>query len=278
VSDRAAGTALELVRSVHPEKVYGYLPGMGPASLAALYGLDESAYAAARATYAAQTRQAATELLADHGFSAALRRLPFGPGQVVTVIGESNTDAADSWLEILSFMVADDPDAQGVTVVNGAIAGQPTTMLQRYLAGALLRRPDWVVIFAGGNDALRYGAEAGKPMVSLSETASNLAEMRRLATASGARVIWVTPTPFDPGRIAAYPPFQAQHIWLEPADLHAVADAIRQTAGPGDLLVDLDQAFGAPPDPGLLMPDGLHPSLAGQQAIARAVVTQLAGG
>jgi acyl-CoA thioesterase I len=278
MNDRAAQMALELVRSVHPEKVYGYLPGISPATLAALYGLDESAYAAARERFTGQTRQAAVQLLAEPKFAAAIGRLPFSPGQKALVIGESNTDAADSWLEILSHVLTDLMPCDSATLVNAAIAGQPTTMLLRYLAGALQQhRPSWVVIFAGGNDALRYGAGAGKPMVSIGETAKNLAEMRRLAIAAEARVIWLTPAPFDQERISAYPPFQAQHIWLEPDDLHAVADAIRKTAADGDLVVDLSQAFGQPADRDMLMHDGLHPSLAGQQAIARAFADQLAG-
>jgi lysophospholipase L1-like esterase len=42
-----------------------------------------------------------------------------------------------------------------------------------------------------------------------------------------------------------------------------------------DLLVNLQDVFGLPPDPALLLPDGLHPSLAGQTAIVRAVVETL---
>jgi acyl-CoA thioesterase-1 len=78
-------------------------------------------------------------------------------------------------------------------------------------------------------------------------------------------------------RIAAYPPFQGQQIWLEDDDLRAVNEAIRATAGDGDMVVDLSDAFGSPPDADLLRPDGLHPTLAGQKAIARRFVERLAG-
>jgi lysophospholipase L1-like esterase len=56
-----------------------------------------------------------------------------------------------------------------------------------------------------------------------------------------------------------------------------VDDAIRATAGDGDVVVDLSGAFGSPPDRGLLRADGLHPTLAGQQAIAKRFVGRLAG-
>jgi acetyl esterase/acyl-CoA thioesterase-1 len=39
--------------------------------------------------------------------------------------------------------------------------------------------------------------------------------------------------------------------------------------------VDLQALFGEPPDPALLLADGLHPSLEGQKAILRAVVAKL---
>jgi len=57
------------------------------------------------------------------------------------------------------------------------------------------------------------------------------------------------------------------------ADILAVGDIIR--AQP-DAVVDLQTTFGVPADPKLQGPDGVHPSLHGQQAIARAVVERLA--
>jgi lysophospholipase L1-like esterase len=56
-----------------------------------------------------------------------------------------------------------------------------------------------------------------------------------------------------------------------------VARLIREVAGE-DILVDLWETFGDPPKPELLLPDGLHPSLAGQGAIATAFVEQLVTG
>jgi acyl-CoA thioesterase I len=195
----------------------------------------------------------------------------------VAVIGESNTDAADSWLEILGHLISLRRPADAIKLVNAAIAGYPTTMLLRVLNETLQRhRPGWVVIFAGGNDALRYGAGATMPLVSCAETARNLAEMRRQVATAGARMVWMTPAPCDPARIASYPPFQAQQIWLDEDDLRAAGEAIRAAAGDGDVVVDLSGAFGSPADAALLRPDGLHPSLAGQQAIAARVVERLA--
>lgn len=138
-------------------------------------------------------------------------------------------------------------------------------------------RPGWVALFAGANDVLRYGAGASGPLVTGTETARNLAEMRRQAAAAGARLIWMTTIACDIGRAAAYPPFQGQQIWLQEGDMRAVDDAIRATAEDGDMVVDLSDAFGSPPDGRMLRADGLHLTLAGQQAIARQFVERLAG-
>jgi acyl-CoA thioesterase I len=267
-----------LVRSIHPEKVFDFLPGMTTANLAALYGLGETAYLTLRDRFARQARQAAEELLADQATAAAVDALAFLPGSTVAVIGESTSDAADSWCQVLGQLLQlRRPDA-GIKLVNAAVSGYPTTMCQRVLCGVLIRhRPDWVVLSVGGNDVLRYGAGAEKPLVSITETARNLTEMRRLVVAAGARPVWMTPASFDVERAASYPPLQAQQIWLRDADVAAVSDAIRAHARSEDTVIDLRDTFGQPPDPAMLQPDGIHPSAAGQQAIARAFVLQLYG-
>ena len=278
MSDSASSLAEQLARSIHPEKVFAFLPGMTPANLAALYGVDEPAYAAIRERFTAQTAEAAKGLLAEPGFAAAVDRLPFPAGQTLAVIGESTTDAADSWLEILRHLIGLRQPGTAISVVNAAISGYPPTMLQRVMTETLQRhRPGWVAIFAGTNDVLRYGTGAAKPLVTSTETTRNLAEMRRQAATAGARLIWMTPTACDTARIAAYPPFRGQQIWLGASDLRAVHDAIRTTASVPDVVIDLSDALGSPPDAELLSADGLHPTLAGQKAIARRFVERLAG-
>jgi acyl-CoA thioesterase-1 len=272
-----AGIGAELARSIHPEKVFGFLPGMSVANLAALYGLDEPAYAAIRDRFAAQAAAAARDLLAEPAFAAAVDRLPFSAGHTLAVIGESTTDAADSWLEIIGHVIMLQRPADAIKLVNAAISGYPTTMLLRVMSETLQRHtPSWIALFAGANDALRYGTGATKPLVTGTETARNLAEMRRQVAAAGARMIWMTTTARDTARIAAYPPFQAQQIWLEDDDLHTVDDAIRAAASDGDVVIDLSGAFGSPPATALLNADGIHPTLAGQKAIARRFVERLA--
>ena len=82
-----------------------------------------------------------------------------------------------------------------------------------------------------------------------------------------------TPPPVIEERIARHWLLSAKRVAWRNDDLAAIAERVRAQPDPH---VDLAAVFGHPPDPRLLMEDGLHPSLAGQVAIVRAVVARLA--
>ncbi|MCA9881030.1 MAG: SGNH/GDSL hydrolase family protein [Thermomicrobiales bacterium] len=115
----------------------------------------------------------------------------------------------------------------------------------------------------GGNDARRIGPEPARTPAGITETAANLDALRRLAA---------TRTEADEARIAAFPGFQQGLSTWRNADLVAIGDVIRSRP---ELKVDPQSCLGNPPDPELPGPDGLHPSLAGHQAIAQAVIERL---
>jgi acyl-CoA thioesterase I len=270
----------DLVQSVHPEKVYGYLPGFGrptgDATLAALYGLDAETYGAIRGRLDANARAAAQELLADPDLAARVDRLPFAAGTTVVGIGESDMDDLQSWLEILRHLLELRRPGDRIRVVNAAVSGQTTTQALRSIIPVLAQQPAWILCAFGGNDSVRYGAEPTEPQVSPEETARNLAGLRRQGAAqTGSRWVWVTRWVPDEARVAAFPPFRRAQFALRAADFEAVSDLIRRQAPPGDPVVDLREAIGRPPDPALLVGDGLHPSLAGHRAIARLLVERL---
>jgi lysophospholipase L1-like esterase len=123
-------------------------------------------------------------------------------------------------------------------------------MLQRVRAQTLQRHgPGWVARFAGANDTPRYGSAASKPLVTGTETARNLTEIRSQAAAAGARVIWMTPTACDTARVAAHPPFQGQQMRRElsdPADLAAVDAMVIEHQQVPPALAGVDAALTAP--------------------------------
>ena len=252
------------VEFIHPEKVFFYLPGLDEATVARLYGLDVEQYRAIRSHFDAVTRQAAEELLADADLAARVDRLPFRPQATLVGIGDSFTDDLQSWLEILRQVLALRRSQDQIQIVNAAVSARTSTDVLHYVMPTLGLRPDWIFCLVGGNDAKRIGPEPTKTLVGVAETAANLDALRRLAAAqTEAEWVWITPGTVDETRIAAFPGFQqGQSTWRN-ADLLAIGDEIR--ARP-EHVVDLQSRFGNPPDPELLGPDGLHPSLAGQQS------------
>jgi acyl-CoA thioesterase-1 len=137
-------------------------------------------------------------------------------------------------------------------------------------------RPDWIVCLLGGNDVTRVGPAPTKPQVSLAESVANLLELRRIAAArAGAAWVWITPAPVDEARAAGFEPFRRGESAWRNADVLALAEAIRAFAEP---VVDLTAVFGVPAAGDLQGPDGVHPALAGQTAIARALVERLTPG
>ncbi len=164
------------------------------------------------------------------------------------------------------------PD-DGIQFRNLAISGQTTADAVGQVLRALAQEPDWFLVWIGANDAGRTGTGATKTNVSLEETERNLANLRSIAaTQSDASWIWLTLWSVDEERIAAYPGFAMGQATVRAEDLDAVSDLVRRHPDP---VVDIGDVFGRPAVPEYLAADGLHPSLVGQQLIARTVVERL---
>ena len=86
-----------VLRWVHPEKDYFFLPGFADEALrAGLHGLDVETYQAISASFDAAARDAAKALLVDDTFAKQVDRLPFNPDARVIAIGDSRTDDLQS--------------------------------------------------------------------------------------------------------------------------------------------------------------------------------------
>jgi lysophospholipase L1-like esterase len=282
LGQESAGTATpapemvaSFVRFVHFDKLLGsYRVTLGEDQLAALYGVAVQTYREILAQFAAAARQAAAELLTDADFAARVDQLPFAPGETVVAFGDSLTDDLQSWAEILRHLLTLRRADDQIAIVNQGIGGDTTAAALRRLVPILQTQPAWIVCMLGTNDVMRNGKQATKTLVSLEETALNLAELRHLAATESATTewAWVTAPPCDEDLIASSPFWAAFENSLHNDDLVAIADVLRDEPDP---VVDLITLFGQPPAAGLLGEDGVHPTLAGQQAIARALVERL---
>ncbi|SNT27075.1 acetyl esterase/acyl-CoA thioesterase-1 [Streptosporangium subroseum] len=262
-----------LVRFQHPEKVLGYLGGLDDDRIAALYGLDSGSYRQIRRSHDEQAHRAATELLDDPEFAGKVDRLPFAPGQRVVAVGESITDDLLSWFEILRHVLDLRRPADGIVLTNMAVSGQTTTQALTTLPGLSFQRPDWVLCMLGGNDAQRLGSADGPTLVSLAETERNLRALRDLITErTPARWVGLTPTRVDETRVRAYQPFQRAGITWVNRDIDAIGTFLNAQPDP---VVDTRPVIAGQAGERFHLDDGLHLSLAGQQALTAALVDTL---
>lgn len=260
----------------HPERILRNMPGLDDAVCGQIFGLDTALYRQTRASFADNASRAAAALLAEPEFAAQVDRLPFRPGATVVGLGDSITDDDQSWLEILRHLLAQRRPADGIRVINAGVSGDTTAqMIARFLEIVWLE-PDWVICFAGTNDARRHGLSPTKTLVSLEETAKNYAMLRNFAaTQTAAQWVWMTPaTVIEEAIVADWFLGPMQLSWRN-EDLLAIGDVLRAFPEP---VVDLQALFGVPANPELLLSDGLHPSLTGQVAIIQALLERVCSG
>lgn len=263
---------VKMLQHTHLEKLYGYLPGMAEA-IPAIHGIDRARYVELTEGFDAQARTAAEELLADGAFAALVDELPFQQGQTVFAAGDSITDDLQSWVEILRHLLELRRPGDGIRVVNGGLSAHTTTMVLRRWPATLAQKPDWILCCLGGNDVTRVGPEPTRPQVGLAESVANLKDMRRIAAVrTDASWLWLTPVPVHEERVASYGPFRFGESTWRNTDIEALAAEIRTFDDP---VVDLTEVFGVPAAADLQGADGVHISLAGQQAVVAAVVRRL---
>lgn len=188
---------------------------------------------------------------------------------------ESNGLVADrlSWFEILRQLLAIRRPDDAVELTNAAVTGCTTTQALTMLPALSFQRPDWVLCQLGANDAQRLGS-ARTRLVSAGETARNLLLLRdRALELTSAQWVWLTPTAVDESRAAAFSHFQRAGISWATADM---ADTAKIMSARPEPAVDALPATMPFSGSGLHLDDGVHLTLAGQQAVAVEVVAKLA--
>jgi lysophospholipase L1-like esterase len=240
-----------LVRFEHPAKFLGVLelPGaaaLGEAAIAAAYALAPARVAALRAMFAEQARAAASSLDASG----------LAPG-VVVALGDSITDDLVSWAEILRWAL---DGRDGAVLVNAGVSGDTTADVLRRLHGVVALRPSLVITMLGTNDCQRHGPSAQRLMPAAA-TRANLAAIAGWLQAAGARTLWIAPPPVDEAALARA--VGDRLFSMRDADTAEVAAMLAALGGP---VIDVRDTLRD-----ALLPDGVHPTLAGQTRIAAAV-------
>jgi acyl-CoA thioesterase-1 len=167
-------------------------------------------------------------------------------------------------------MLAARRPADQLSLTISAIPGETTTHGLVRVGQVLARRPDWLLVFIGVNDARTQGPQPTKTLVDHGETARNLAELKsRASRETSARCLWITPAAVNEERVATHWGLSRFGVRFRNEDIARVAKAVRALGSP---TIDLFSSLGATPPSELLMDDGLHFTLAGQKRIALEVV------
>lgn len=187
----------------------------------------------------------------------------------VVCLGDSITADHQSWAEMLALALT-----PRVRVVNEGRSGDTTTdLISRFHSSLPAHRPDTVMVFAGTNDARTYRGGLTQPALCDEQIRANLAELAALVGNLGARLMWLTPAAVDDERVRTHPSTAISGARWTSAGCARVAAIVRERTEP---VADLGVAFNdCDHRTDLLMPDGLHPNVAGQTLIFERAVAML---
>jgi len=262
-----------LLKVLQPERTLAALPGGAGLSQeihAALLGLASEDYSTELGRMQAEAREAASELLADPAVTSMVDRLPLRKGAKVVVFGDSLVSEPQSWAAILNELLAARRAADGISVAVSAVGGDTTTHGLVRFGEVVGRQPDWILFLVGTNDARTQGPHPSKTLVHHEETRRNIAELRqRVARETKARAVWITPPAVNEAQVAGHWGLARFGVRFRNEDLARVAEIVRDSDG---ATIDAFSALGTPPPADLLMPDGLHFTVEGQQRLALEVL------
>jgi lysophospholipase L1-like esterase len=260
-------------RFAHPQRLPLMRRGTGeavpePLLLAQVLGCTADEATALVDGLDARAAAAAEELTSDPKTRTALSRLPFRSGDRIVALGDSITADRVGWARLLSGVLAG--SQPGVTVVNEGLGGDTSSDLIARLDLVSADRPSWVVLMIGTNDIRRHGPTRAYRMASISETRRNLGILARAVKEMGANLLVMTAPPVHEERAATY--FRDDDCTWYSADAEELAETVLEVRPDA---VDVHRAFTATGIDDLLEPDGVHPSIAGQQLIVRTLLSVL---
>lgn len=262
-----------LLPILHLKKRHPLLPGARTLKgEAGFIGISEDELMEARIRYAVAAKEAALELLKEDLFVDVLGEQSFGEKAKIVVSGDSLTDDAQGWFEILRNVLEIGSEGD-FTCVNAAIAGSTSLdALRTFERDVISEKPSWVIIALGSFDAMRLYGVPNRNLVSLAEFWENISAMESMAAEVTTNpVIWITPPSVDSDLMKETPLFEG---YITESDLHHYREVI---AGKTGIVVDpYGQRLGRPVSSWNLGPDGFHQSTAGHMETVRALFRALA--
>lgn len=264
----------KILLQMHPEKVLNYLPNLKDEQIAYLFGMTVEEYLKVKREYDNEAKDAATKLLQDKDFADKVAALPFRKNETVMILGESTTDALNSWAVILSYLLKIKRSNDNIQIINNAVSGQTTTEALKRITTQIKQKPDWLLCFLGSNDCGRYGGENNKTNVSIAETMNNLNTIRKIVADESpqTKFVWLAPLPVNEKKVSSFIWFRKIELTFRNTDLMAIDDSIKLKK---EAVIDFRDDFGVPAQSKFLQWDGAHLSIEGQTLFVKRLVNNL---
>lgn len=192
-------------------------------------------------------------------------------------VGKAGVTEETAWRSLLARQLTAGR-GERVEVINAGVDADVAPLaLARLDRDVLRHKPDWVTVLLGTNDAGFFRPPQGvadTPRVPLPEFVAAVAEIVRRVLTTGARLLLCTSVPMSRHYGLAHLPAYRKHGLNYLVEQYAAA--VRCLAANFCLpLADVYATFQKHPHWDDLIPDGIHPTAAGQQLITTTVLPVL---
>lgn len=259
----------------HLRRRYPLMPGKDSEEAEALLmGLSVSELNAFRANMNENARQAALELLKEDEITDLLDDLPFDGSETIAVLGDSISEDAQGWFEILKHLLTISIENEEFTFINGGVAYDTSTdAIRRMDRDILIHEPDWVFVALGTFDAQRVNIAPDRTLIPLSETWENFEIIQSaISEAVSNPILWISPVPVLSELLDQNPLYEFR---IEEEDLNQVRQLV---VGKDGVIIDpMGHRMGKEaPEAWNYLSDGLHHSLSGHMNTVREILKKLA--
>ncbi len=264
-----------LVQFSNIEKRFPLFQGIqDPEAVADFIGIDVENLKKIRKSFDDQVRQAAEEILKDAVMLEKTGNLPFKPDDTIAVIGDSVTDDRQSWFHIFSSVLDMVVPKASFQYIDASISDSLSAdALRRLERDVVAKKPDWVFVALGSQDAMRLHLITGRTLVSLAEFWENINAMESgILQNCKNPPVWITPPPVIPELMQQMPLLDGI---VDEQDLRDFREVI---AGKTGYIVDPSGSrMGNPPKEWNYLNDGFRPSLAGNMETVRSILLTMGG-
>lgn len=241
---------------------------------AAFIGISADEVMDARIRYDQAAKQAALEILQDAAIIDILQAAPFGERATIAAVGDSITDDAQGWFEILRHVLEIGTEGE-YRFVNAAVWGNTSLdALRTFERDVVAAKPDWVILALGTMDAMRLHGVPARCLVSLADYWENVSAMESMTSeVTRNPMVWITPAPVNTERMTELGVFDGT---VDEADLRHIREVVSGKTG---IIVDpYGRRLGAPVTEWNLGVDGLNHSVSGHIQTVKSLLAAMKAG